>query len=75
MAARANAVLLPDPALVIHGDRDHRVPIGQGLRPWWDLVSRHRGDPADRAYCGEMRPTVGLWIGDPLGRLPQKVCL
>jgi dipeptidyl aminopeptidase/acylaminoacyl peptidase len=28
------------PMLVIHGDRDHRVPIGEALRLWSDLVSR-----------------------------------
>ncbi|MDT0302989.1 S9 family peptidase [Streptomonospora wellingtoniae] len=28
------------PMLVIHGDKDYRVPIGEGLRLWWDLVSR-----------------------------------
>ncbi|MDP9792753.1 dipeptidyl aminopeptidase/acylaminoacyl peptidase [Catenuloplanes nepalensis] len=28
------------PMLVIHGDRDYRVPIGEGLRLWWDLQSR-----------------------------------
>ncbi|MDX3108534.1 S9 family peptidase [Nonomuraea angiospora] len=25
------------PLLVIHGDKDYRVPIGEGLRLWWDL--------------------------------------
>ncbi|TMR30323.1 S9 family peptidase [Nonomuraea zeae] len=25
------------PILVIHGDKDYRVPIGEGLRLWWDL--------------------------------------
>ncbi|MDT7579982.1 MAG: hypothetical protein QOK35_1246 [Pseudonocardiales bacterium] len=29
------------PMLVIHGARDHRVPVGEALRLWWDLVSRH----------------------------------
>jgi dipeptidyl aminopeptidase/acylaminoacyl peptidase len=28
------------PMLVIHGDKDYRVPIGEGLRLWWDL-QRH----------------------------------
>ena len=28
------------PMLVVHGDRDYRVPIGEGLRLWWDLLSR-----------------------------------
>jgi dipeptidyl aminopeptidase/acylaminoacyl peptidase len=27
------------PMLVIHGDKDYRVPIGEGLRLWWDLLS------------------------------------
>ncbi|MGW0195178.1 prolyl oligopeptidase family serine peptidase [Nonomuraea sp. NPDC003201] len=25
------------PLLVIHGDKDYRVPIGESLRLWWDL--------------------------------------
>ncbi|GAA5080464.1 dipeptidyl aminopeptidase/acylaminoacyl peptidase [Thermocatellispora tengchongensis] len=25
------------PMLVVHGDRDYRVPIGEALRLWWDL--------------------------------------
>ncbi|MDO5740177.1 MAG: prolyl oligopeptidase family serine peptidase [Ornithinimicrobium sp.] len=28
------------PMLVIHGDRDYRVPIGEGLRLWYELLSR-----------------------------------
>ncbi|HEX4257329.1 MAG TPA: S9 family peptidase [Streptosporangiaceae bacterium] len=28
------------PMLVIHGDKDYRVPIGEALRLWWDL-NRH----------------------------------
>ncbi|BCT74488.1 peptidase S9 [Sinomonas cyclohexanicum] len=27
------------PMLVIHGDKDYRVPIGEGLRLWWELIS------------------------------------
>ncbi len=34
------------PMLVIHGDRDYRVPIGEGLRLWWELLSAS-GLPAD----------------------------
>jgi hypothetical protein len=30
------------PMLVIHGDKDYRVPIGEGLRLWWDLCSAPR---------------------------------
>lgn len=35
------------PMLVVHGDRDYRVPISEGLALWRDLVSRHDG-PADQ---------------------------
>ncbi|WP_066583703.1 S9 family peptidase [Cellulomonas timonensis] len=34
------------PMLVIHGDRDYRVPIGEGLRLWYELNARS-GLPAD----------------------------
>ncbi len=34
------------PMLVIHGDRDYRVPIGEGLRLWYELLSAS-GLPAD----------------------------
>jgi dipeptidyl aminopeptidase/acylaminoacyl peptidase len=33
------------PMLVVHGNRDYRVPVSEALRLWWDLVSRHQGDP------------------------------
>jgi dipeptidyl aminopeptidase/acylaminoacyl peptidase len=33
------------PMLVIHGNRDYRVPVSEALRLWWDLVSRWEGDP------------------------------
>ena len=29
------------PMLVIHGDKDYRVPIGEALRLWWDLSLIH----------------------------------
>jgi dipeptidyl aminopeptidase/acylaminoacyl peptidase len=28
------------PMLIIHGDRDYRVPVGEALRLWWDLQTR-----------------------------------
>lgn len=33
------------PMLVIHGNRDYRVPYSESLRLFWDLVSRHDGPP------------------------------
>ena len=37
-SAYADAIVTP--MLVVHGDEDDRVPVGEGLRLWWDLVSR-----------------------------------
>jgi dipeptidyl aminopeptidase/acylaminoacyl peptidase len=34
------------PMLVIHGDKDYRVPIGEGLRLWYELLASS-GLPAD----------------------------
>ncbi len=34
------------PMLVIHGDKDYRVPIGEGLRLWYELLAES-GLPAD----------------------------
>ncbi len=34
------------PMLVIHGDKDYRVPIGEGLRLWYELLERS-GLPMD----------------------------
>jgi dipeptidyl aminopeptidase/acylaminoacyl peptidase len=33
------------PMLVVHGNRDYRVPISEALRLWWDLVSHFDGEP------------------------------
>ena len=34
------------PMLVVHGDKDYRVPVGEGLRLWYELLSKS-GLPAD----------------------------
>ncbi|MBW4722239.1 S9 family peptidase [Saccharothrix obliqua] len=47
------------PMLVIHGDKDYRVPIGEGQRLYFDLV-RH-GVPAKFLYY----PTENHWILTP----------
>ncbi|WP_022883026.1 S9 family peptidase [Gryllotalpicola ginsengisoli] len=35
------------PMLVVHGDRDYRVPIGEGLRLWYELLSKSGLPAAD----------------------------
>jgi dipeptidyl aminopeptidase/acylaminoacyl peptidase len=47
------------PMLVIHGDKDYRVPVGEALRLWWDL-SRH-GAQAKFLYF----PDENHWILSP----------
>jgi dipeptidyl aminopeptidase/acylaminoacyl peptidase len=47
------------PMLVIHGDKDYRVPVGEALRLWWDL-SRY-GVEAKFLYF----PDENHWILTP----------
>jgi dipeptidyl aminopeptidase/acylaminoacyl peptidase len=47
------------PLLVIHGDKDYRVPVGEALRLWWDLTSR--GKTAAFLYF----PDENHWILKP----------
>ena len=54
--------------LVIHGDKDYRVPIGEGLRLWWELLSKS-GLPADEKGQSPHRflyfPDENHWILQP----------
>ncbi|WP_232547090.1 prolyl oligopeptidase family serine peptidase [Propioniciclava soli] len=56
------------PMLVIHGDKDYRVPIGEGLRLWWELLSAS-GLPADAHGQSPHRflyfPDENHWILQP----------
>ena len=69
MAERNSPHLAADaittPMLVIHGDRDYRVPVGEGLRLWWDLVSRHGGDPTDLPHRFLYFPDENHWVLSP----------
>ncbi|GAA5002698.1 S9 family peptidase [Actinopolymorpha pittospori] len=53
------------PMLVIHGDRDYRVPIGEGLRLWWELNRLHKGDPADLPHRFLYFPDENHWVLTP----------
>ncbi|MGA3539651.1 alpha/beta fold hydrolase [Micromonosporaceae bacterium DT194] len=56
------------PMLVIHGDKDYRVPIGEGLRLWYDLLSRS-SRPADEQGGTPHRflyyPDENHWVLSP----------
>jgi dipeptidyl aminopeptidase/acylaminoacyl peptidase len=47
------------PMLVIHGDKDYRVPISEALRLWWDL--QREGVESSYLYY----PDEGHWILKP----------
>jgi dipeptidyl aminopeptidase/acylaminoacyl peptidase len=51
------------PMLVVHGDKDYRVPIGEGLRLWWDLVSR--SDDTDLPHRFLYFPDENHWVLAP----------
>ncbi|MEV6636322.1 prolyl oligopeptidase family serine peptidase [Actinoplanes sp. NPDC051470] len=51
------------PMLIIHGDRDYRVPIGEALRLWWDLQSRAGGEPSPHRFL--YFPDENHWILKP----------
>jgi len=56
------------PMLVIHGDKDYRVPIGEGLRLWYELLSKSQL-AADENGMTEHRflyfPDENHWILQP----------
>jgi dipeptidyl aminopeptidase/acylaminoacyl peptidase len=56
------------PMLVIHGDKDYRVPIGEALRLWYELLTES-GLPADASGAGPHRflyyPAENHWILSP----------
>jgi dipeptidyl aminopeptidase/acylaminoacyl peptidase len=52
------------PMLVIHGDKDYRVPIGEGLRMWWELMARQE-DPDNQPHKFLYFPDENHWILKP----------
>jgi dipeptidyl aminopeptidase/acylaminoacyl peptidase len=50
--------------LVVHGDKDYRVPVGEGLRLWWDLCSR-APDPATMPHRFLYFPDENHWVLTP----------
>ena len=55
---------ITSPVLVIHGDKDYRVPIGEGLRLWWDLCSRAQ-DPEAMPHRFLYFPDENHWVLTP----------
>lgn len=53
------------PMLVIHGDRDYRVPISEGLGLWATLLSSYAGDPEDLPHKFLYFPDENHWVLSP----------
>ncbi|WP_305785536.1 S9 family peptidase [Symbioplanes lichenis] len=56
-----SAASITTPMLVIHGDKDYRVPIGEGLRLWWELQSGEHPERHKFLYF----PDENHWILKP----------
>ena len=61
----AHAAEIVTPMLVIHGDKDYRVPIGEGLRLWWTLNQQWSGDPAELPHRFLYFPDENHWVLTP----------
>jgi dipeptidyl aminopeptidase/acylaminoacyl peptidase len=53
------------PMLVIHGDRDYRVPVGESLRLWSELAEHHAADDGTTPHRFLIFPDENHWILKP----------
>lgn len=56
------------PMLVIHGDKDYRVPIGEALRLWYELLTesaRTAEDDGTSPHRFLYYPDEGHWVATP----------
>ncbi|KQO65162.1 prolyl oligopeptidase family serine peptidase [Curtobacterium sp. Leaf261] len=53
------------PMLLVHGNRDYRVPISEALRAWWDLVSGFDGPPEDMPHRFLQFTSENHWVLSP----------
>jgi hypothetical protein len=64
MSPHLHVEKITTPMLVIHGDKDYRVPIGEGLRLWRDLVARAPRD-GELQHKFLIFPDENHWILTP----------
>jgi dipeptidyl aminopeptidase/acylaminoacyl peptidase len=53
------------PMLVIHGDKDYRVPIGEALRLWSELGARAEGEDGEMPHKFLYFPDENHWVLSP----------
>lgn len=60
-----HADAITTPMLVIHGDKDYRVPVGEGLRLWAELAERHQGADGQMPHRFLLFPDEHHWVLKP----------
>ena len=60
-----HADAISTPMLVIHGDNDYRVPIGEALRLWSELADRAESADGEMPHKFLYFPTENHWILTP----------
>ena len=60
-----HADTIATPTLVIHGDKDYRVPIGEALRFWRDLAARSAAEDGEVPHKFLYFPDENHWILTP----------
>ena len=60
-----HADAITTPTLVIHGDKDYRLPIGEALRFWRDLAARSAADDGEVPHKFLYFPDEHHWILTP----------
>jgi dipeptidyl aminopeptidase/acylaminoacyl peptidase len=68
--ARANSPhhgvdAIETPMLVIHGDKDYRVPIGEALRLWYELAARAETENGEMPHKFLYFPDENHWVLTP----------
>ncbi|WP_439691167.1 alpha/beta fold hydrolase [Curtobacterium sp. SP.BCo] len=56
---------ITSPMLVIHGDKDYRVPIGEGLRLWSELAEHHAAADGTMPHRFLYFPDENHWVLKP----------
>lgn len=60
-----HADAITTPMLVIHGDKDYRVPVGEALRLWYDLAARSKADDGEMPHKFLYFPDENHWVLTP----------
>jgi dipeptidyl aminopeptidase/acylaminoacyl peptidase len=56
---------ITSPMLVVHGDRDYRVPVGEGLRLWADLNTQFAAEDGTLPHRFLYFPDENHWVLKP----------